>query len=627
MLLNVKLENYLTVGNLSLDFDNGFIAITGESGAGKSILSSAIAATLGFKISSDCISTGEKNASVTTVFDISNNDVVKDILIDYEYQSDDEDDNDLIIRVVVDLNNRKKYFINGHIAKQKAVRDLSDHLVNYFGQNHQLKLIDPEFQVGIIDRYADMTIKSSVKHSDMLLELSDIYRDIKKNKKIIFDSKNDTGDSIGAISLLEYQQSELSEFNLSSDYIYGLKDKLSKMEEAKIVDDGVSKILHFLSDSDNDVGVSSILSDVLSTLSSIKNKSDDLGESFNSFFDKVSGLIIESSDLIKDARNHCGSYLDKSDGFSESEYNILSGEYKKLVDLSGKHNVPVDNLGRHLKMIEDNLAKLKKKTKTQTEIDSIIVENEKLISRYRELALMISDNRLSAAKSFESAANSKLFKLGFVNEKSLIVDVSKNDLDSEKTSENQFMHNGIDRVTFMLQPNLGQDAKPLALIASGGELSRVSLVLESIVSESSGSKVLFFDEIETGVSSNISKNMAFLLKEISGRGQIFAITHAPHIAASATHHIFVSKNNFRSGSEVVTKTNIKTLSNDNAIIQEISRMLVGDSKIINSEVYNVVKIMRLGEDVDIDAYLSEKDKKTTKWYIKMRIKKPHKWLF
>lgn len=602
MLLSVKLENYLTVGNLELDFKDGFIAVTGESGAGKSILLSAISATLGDKISSDCISFGESDTSITTVFEISTNTVVKSILMDYEF-IDDEEDNELILRVVVDSNNRKKYFINGNITKQKIIKEVAEHLVSYFGQNYQLKLNDPVFQMDVIDRYADILSRDDdLAHFEVLSKIKDVFNKIKDNKRIIEESNSNTDDGGGGyISLLEYQHKELEDLNLNNDHIYSLKNKLLELEESLVVDKGLKNALYLIKgdDSSEGVSISSLISKVSGIFKGMNLSSFEAGEAF---IDKVSGLLMEADELVSEVGNSCDSYISDGDGFSEEDYNEMNDEYRMLLDMAGKHNVPVDSLERHFKSIDKKLKDIRSKTKTTDQINLILKENELLVKEYISLAEVLNKNRIDAAISFESIANSKLIDLGFVNADSLIIEINEIDKKSEKYSENQFTENGVDKVVFMLQPNYGQVAKPLASIASGGELSRVSLVFESIVSDSDSSKVMIFDEIDTGVSSNISKSMAKLLKEISSRNQIFTITHSPYIAASGNQHILVRKSNSKINDELITRTSVKVLNNENLIIQEISRMLVGENKIINKDVFNVVKMMRTGEDVDLGLF-------------------------
>lgn len=615
MLLNLKLENYLTVGNLEIELINGFISITGESGAGKSILLSAISSTLGGKISSDCISFGEKDASITTVFDIEKNDEVKKILMHYEF-IDDLEDNDLILRVVVDSNNRKKYFVNGNVTKQKMVKEIAEHLVSYFGQNYQLKLNDSDFQMSIIDRYSnilkfDNDYDDDVSHHQLLEDLKDVYEKIECNKKIITDSSNNTdAGGYGYLSLLEYQHSELESLNLDNEYISDIKNKIEALEGHINAEKGVREALYLLKGDDSSDGVSlnSLFSRVIKVVGDIHIDGEEADSSFNIFKERVSSLLMEASELINESGNICDSYLSNDEGFSEQEYNDMTDEYNVLVDMAGKHNVPVDSLGKHFKSIDKKLKDIRSKTKSSKEIDLIVKENEGLVLNYVEIAKRVNDNRVRAIASFEELSNTKLFELGFINNNSLSIKIDKIDPKSSQYSENQFTSRGVDNIIFMLQPNLGQEAKPLADIASGGELSRVSLVFESIVSDSDVSKVMVFDEIDSGVSSNIAKNMAYLLAEISERNQVLVITHAAHIAAASKQHILVSKSNSKVRDELITKTSVKILGNDNAIIREIGRMLVGDSKIINTEVYNVVKMMREGKDIDLEKYNEEEAK-------------------
>lgn len=597
MLLNLKQENYLTIGNLDVDFREKFVVVTGESGSGKSILLSGITASLGGKISLDCISSGCDSASITTVFDISNNEKAREFLKDYDF-IEDEDDNELILRVVVDKNNRKRYFINSNVTKQKVVKDLSEHLINYFGQNHKLKLADKKYQESFVDLYANEFLGSNV-HFTTIDKMKEVYRKIQENNSIINESR-DTSlvNGSGTLSLLEYQVNELESVQLNKEYIYSLRDKLAKLDDFRRCSEAVYQSSAIVGGNDDTGSIRDSIGRVKSIFAGISQK-DDVGDEFLAFQESINEKIILIGELADEFVSLCDNWQeDNESDFSIETYNELQEEYRKIEEISGKHNVPIDTLEERLEELNAQLKEIRSKIKTDVEIEEIMNENKVLKDEYLKLAIEVSDNRKKASEAFIDEANEKLSTLGFINDKSLTINIDKRDPKCDVHSEVQFSESGIDSIEFMLQPNLGQDAKPLAQIASGGELSRVSLVFESIIGQES-SQVMIFDEIDSGVSSNISLGMAKLLKEISRNNQVFSITHSAHIASFAEQHIYVSKGNSKVDGEFVTKTRVKELKTDNTINKEIARMVVGDANIINSETYNLVKKMRSGHYVDL----------------------------
>ncbi|MDD6011597.1 MAG: DNA repair protein RecN [Oscillospiraceae bacterium] len=535
MLTSLKIENVAVIEQAEILFDGGLNILTGETGAGKSIVIDAINAVLGERTSKELIRDGADRAKVTAFFEkISPQ--ASAILDEYEIES--EPDGSLLVTRVITSDGRSSCKINGHPVTVSMLKSIGRELITICGQHDSQYLLMKDRHLSFIDAIADS--------DELLSSYRETYSEIKKVRRELKKITGDDADKERRLEFLKYQIDELKSANIVVGEKNGLMEEKKKFQNRE-------KILGNLTDCDRILNGDG---------SGITGKLYDLSDCLEELSRYDSGFreYAESIAELKYALDECSARVrDSLEGFTESDFSIDAVEERldQLYRLSKKYGATEEEMLAYLDDITE-------------EYESISMSGEiaeKLQEQYDELAdelfrrgCYLSDSRKQAAITFEKKVEENLRFLD-MPEAAFVVDFR----------EAAATETGIDDVEFLFSANPGQEPKPLAKIASGGELSRVMLAIRCVLSDQDSVGTMIFDEIDTGVSGRAAHKIAYKLRELSVKKQVLCVTHLAQIAAYADNHLYIEK----SSDGDKTYTAVTALDYDGRI-REIARIIGGD---------------------------------------------------
>ena len=506
MLSNLYIENIAVIEKTNIDFSLGFNVMTGETGAGKSIVIDSINAVLGQRTSKNIIRNGADSAFVSATFtDVSKFAEKKALTLGFEVE-----DGMLILQREMSVSGRNNCRINSRPATVSALKELSSYLVNIHGQSDNAELMSPSLHLHYIDALSGK--------KKLILEYREIFNEYVKVKAELEKADDDDASRLSQIDLLKYQIEELE----NADIKIGETDSLNEEKTVLLNSDKITKSLikaKSLLDGDDDIdGVINITDDAFSALSSASRYQ----ESLTDLSDRLANALYEIKDissLIEDAISDI-----ESDPYRLEE---IEERLDLLYKLSRKYGSTEEEM---LEFLENAQIKLK-------ELLDYDVNREKLKTRYTELldlatkkAESLSEIRHKVAENFATQVQNEMAFLEMPNVR-LVVDFVKTEL--SKT--------GFDKVEFLISVNLGEDPKPVTKVASGGELSRMMLAIKTVLARHDIVETMIFDEIDTGISGSAAQKVGMKLKEVSRDRQVMCVTHQAQIAALADTHFLINK--------------------------------------------------------------------------------------
>ncbi len=536
MLLELNIENFAIIENMKIEFESGLNVLTGETGSGKSIIIDSLGLVLGQRANKDIIKKGKDRAFIEAVFS-SYDEETKDLLLEYGIDSGD--------LVVVSKEIREKgpsiTRVNNRTVTSQILSKISSHLIDIFAQHESISLMDNKNQLKLIDDF------SGKSQRQLLADLKELVQEINSLKNEYNEKSNLEQNKDREIDLLEYQIKEIEDAGLS-DYddeelyedfnaLNNMTDTLIKLSEAKsLINEGYETS-----------SLEDILDKVIANVVDVTSYNKDLKE----VEENLEDIRFRISDIAKDLDR----YINSSE-IDEERLQFLKERIDLVNNLKLKYgnnvkaiNIFFDEISERLRFLqnfEDNLTKLLKKIKEK--------EKEALI-----LAEKISQNRKKTARILEKKVEEEINKLNIKDAK-FKIDIKEKDLSFD----------GIDKIEFLIAPNLGQDLMPMAKVASGGEMSRIMLGFKSIIAEKDNIPTLVFDEIDTGISGKTAQIVGNKIKEVSKDRQVIVISHLPQIVALADTHFAIKK-------DVVNNSTISTidkLSYDERV-NEVARLIGG----------------------------------------------------
>ena len=537
MLTNLRIENVAVIEKASISFENGLNILTGETGAGKSIVIDSINAVLGERTTKQIVRDGADSAKVTAYFDfISDN--VKAVLS--ELDIDCEEDGSLLINRVITSDGRSSCRINGQPVTVSMLRQVGTELISICGQHDSQKLLQSENHIGYID--------SLGATGELLSSYREAYKRYCSVKNEIERLKKNDDDKEQRLDFIKYQIDELERADIKS----GEKDRLNA-EKRKIRDrEKITTALYsahsIISGDENTSG----LANDLYNLSSLLAQLSDYQSEFSEYEKSVDSLRYELEDCLGELSAMISSYEDE-------EYDIDSIEERLdvLYRLSKKYGGTEEEMLEKLESLKEEYDSI---TTGDERIKELTAELEKLKREVMTLAGELSLKRKAFSKDFEAQIMNQLSYLDMPGA------VFRVDFKATEPS-----YNGIDEIQFLLSANMGQEPKPLSKIASGGELSRIMLAIRCALAESESVSTLIFDEIDTGISGRAAHKIGYKLKQLSSSFQVICVTHLAQIAAGADNHLLIEKRI----EEGRTFTLVTRLENTDRI-KEIARIIGGD---------------------------------------------------
>ena len=536
MISNLKISNIAIIKEAVVDFNNGLNVLTGETGAGKSIIIDAINAILGERTSRELIRTGSSNAEVTAFFEDVNSNVIS--VIDDMGISCDED-NSLLISRRISLDGKNVCKVNGTTVSVSMLKKIGEALVNVHGQLDNHNLLNEELHYTYIDNYAE---NKSIK--DKYLSAYNDYCETKKqyNSLIVNESEK-----ARKIDLLTYQINEIIDADIKIGEWEELEKRKKILQNAEQLLNLVNNAVEIFEGNDNFNGIN----EMLNTASSSLIKASVYDESLAKISDSVADMSYNIYDFTSELKDFIYNFE-----IDPSELDIIEDRLNVLFKLSKKYGSTEEDILEYLKNAQvefDNITFFdKKKDELEKELkDKLIYLEEK--------SEELSKNRKKYSELF---INEITQELSFLDMSSITFKVVQNPKDYDET--------GADEIYFLISANAGEEPKPLSKIASGGELSRIMLAIKNVLASKDNIQTLIFDEVDTGVSGRAAQKIGIKLKEVSKNRQVLCVTHLAQIACFADSHFLISK----SESDNKTYTKVESLDN-NGRITELARIIGG----------------------------------------------------
>ncbi len=524
MLKQLTLKNFLLVDRLDVAFNAGLTTITGESGAGKSILLSALGLLLGERASTDIIRPGADKADASAEFDITELPAVAACLSD-----NDLDDGEAVclIRRVVAANGRSRAFVNGVPVTTTFLRELGEQLVDIHGQHEHLRLADRRTQLALLDDYAGAVA--------LALEVRALYGDWQATLTKIQALEATLTQAADRKDLLTYQLDELDEFNLQPGEFPLLELEHKRLSQAHHTLDTLAATLQALEELD-------ALRHAARTLEAIEDTSNDL-QSAQSNLATAIGLLDDAS---RDLRRFEANVVIDPEALQQIEDRLNT-----VQDLARKHRINPEQLAAHTEALHEELASI---DADRSALDALTVQAGASEQAFLKKAKTLSNKRKKAAPGFAKAVSQCMQQLG----------IQHGELDV--VFAKQMGEHGLDRVEYLVTTNPNFAAGPLTQIASGGEQTRIGLSIQIVAAEHSALPCLILDEADVGVGGTTADTVGRILRKLGRHTQVICITHAPQVAALGNNHYMVEK--------LGDVTNIYALDKQHRV-EELARMLAG----------------------------------------------------
>ena len=548
MLRELKIENLAIIDELDIEFEKGFIVLTGETGAGKSIILSGINLLIGEKASVDMIRDGEENLVAQGVFDVDEEQ--KKAL---EAMGIDIDGDEIIIRRSYSRSGKARAFVNNVRISLTDLKEIASTLVDIVGQHSHQMLLNKNNHIKLLDSFLN---KDEKDLKENLVNLLSQYREIDIKIENIEKERKET---LEKKEFYEYQLEEIEKLKLKDGEDEILEAEYKRVFNAEKIREKVYESLEYLKDDD------SALSLVTNSIRNIEylGKYD---ERYIELAKRMENAYYELEDCANEIED-----ISKGIDVTESDLNKIAGRMNTLKRIKEKYKRTLPELIAYKEDLKEKLSDIDSGDFKTRELKQ---ELTKIKSEYDKLAEKLSNSRKEIAVKIE---NELLNELKFLNMEDAKLKVQINNIE-------RMTNDGYDEVEFFISTNVGQDLKPLSKIVSGGEVSRVMLALKVIFSKVDNIPILIFDEIDTGIGGETVRKIALKLKEIGDNTQIISITHSPVIASKASQQFYIEK--YVENSKTISR--VKKLS-PNERIKEIGRMLVGEK--INDKVLEIANKM------------------------------------
>lgn len=535
MLLEISIKNFAIIEEISLTFENGMTVLTGETGAGKSIIIDAMNLMLGARASLDVIRHGANKAEIEGLFSVGENAALTQILEENGIEVTEE----LIIRREILQNGRSIGRINGQMVNLTTLRAVGQYLVDIHGQHDQEELMKPNMHIRMLDEFGDSQFASVKKHYQDLFEH---YRRLRK--RVLTKQKNEQ-EHKARIEMLEFQIAEIEAAVLKSGEDQALNQKRDKLLNHKHIADTLTNAYVMLDDEE------------FSSLSNIRSAMNDLMtlEEFDADYKDMSSNVSEAYYILEEVTKQLSDVIDELD-FDAGSLQQIEARLEVIHSITRKYGGSVDDVLDYYENItkEYNLLTGNDESSDDMEKDLKRLEKELIVA-----AENLSQERHQLAKNLEAEIKQELADL-YMEKADFQVQFSKG----------KFNRDGNEAIEFYISTNPGEGFKPLVKVASGGEISRLMLAIKSAFSRKEDKTSIVFDEVDTGVSGRVAQAIAQKIYKIGSHGQVLAISHLPQVIAIADYQFFIEKRS----DENTTVSTVRLLSEEERV-EEIAKMLAG----------------------------------------------------
>lgn len=536
MLNTLKIENVALIDKVVLSFDKGLNVISGETGAGKSIILDALSFVFGGRADRTLIRSGCERMRVEAIFNGLSNSLIKFINEELNISAEDE----MFLSRELDINGKNICKINGELVPVASVKKICQKLIDLHGQSEHLAILDNNYQLEIIDLFG--------KESDKLLfALREKIEQVKHIEADIISLGGSESEKQNLIDLYTYQINEICDAKVTSDEYDKLSDERKEMQQYEKINESLKSCYEL--NCKNNFSNSTIdnLSDAVKSMQSISN----INEHYANILDRLKSMVIEIEDInetiLLDIQNNI---------FDQDRFDYIDGRIDFIKSLFRKYGGNYDAM---MKYYDDITKKLDNLINGQERYLQLNAEKEEVLNEISAIQEKLTAIRKKSAKGLIEKLQTELRTLGMPN--------ARVDVEFTKIME-PYSYMGADRVEFMFSSNLGFELKPLNKVVSGGEMSRVVLAYKIVVSDVDDIQTIIFDEIDSGLSGNIASVVGEYMARLSLKKQIIAISHLPQICAMADYNIKVEKY-----SDAYTTHTKATVLNENNLYEEIARLM------------------------------------------------------
>ena len=556
MLQELDIRNYALINRIGIDFSPGLNILTGETGAGKSIIIGAVGLMLGERASTDVIRTGAKSASVSGTFEIPDDSQVNKVIRETDLGNEEEGDILLLSRELT-ATARSRCRINDQSTTLATLRGVGDHLIDIHGQHEHQTLFRHEKHLDILDNFGNLR--------PLREKVADIYARLQKLQSEYNRLARNRDENLRQKEILEFQIGELEDAELETNEEEKLKREQQMLNNAELIFE-LSNSIHERLYSSDDPGLLPVL-DVLKNIKIDLAKLYQIDSQLEETQTRFETSMYELEDIVEQMRD----YRDKVE-FDPRRISEVEARLDVIYRLKRKYNV--NSVSELIDCKDDIARQLEDISLSSTRMDSVHREIQQGVDEARKLALQLSKKRISNAKRLKTLVEKELHSLGMertIFEAKILQNEDKDGIIKDNGKRFKLGADGIDSVEFLISPNVGEELRPLAKIASGGEISRIMLAVKTVLARTDEVSTMIFDEIDVGIGGRIAEVVGKKLKELAKTRQVICITHLPQIASLADSHCRVEK-------KIVddrTVVEVETLS-DAERVDEIARMLAGE---------------------------------------------------
>ena len=537
MLHQLNIHNYALIDNLEINFDEGLNIITGETGAGKSIILGALSLILGQRAESKYFFNQQKKCVIEGIFKIS------DFHLKAFFEENDLDyEPETYLRREISADGKSRAFVNDTPVNLATLKLLGEQLIDIHSQQATREINDPAFQLLVVDGVA--------RHQPLLTEYQANYRTYKKAttrlQQLIADSDKAKAD----LDYYQFQFDELEKANLDADEQQEQEQELYALNNAEEIKRNLTGALYLLQDADTAVTLQ--VKEANQQLAALEKFNPEIIE----LHQRLNSALIEIKDIAAEIEQ-----LEQRTQTNESRAEEINIRLSLIYSLQKKHRVSSN--AELLALQEDLSGKIQQALFGDEEIEALQQQIKLQKHDLEELAVQLSANRVKALPDIETQVMDTLTEMGMGN--------AQLKIEHTLTPNNELTKNGTDQIRFLFTANKGHNLAEMSKVASGGELSRLMLSIKSIIARYTALPTIIFDEIDTGVSGEVANKVGIIMERLAKNLQVITITHLPQMASKGNSHYFVYKNN----ETATTYTQIRQLTNDERVV-EIAKMLSGD---------------------------------------------------
>jgi DNA repair protein RecN (Recombination protein N) len=554
MLTHLSIRNFAVVKTLDVDFSQGMTAITGETGAGKSISVDALGLCLGDRADSGMVRTGADKAEVSAGFNVKQLPGALKWLEEHELVDEDE----VLIRRVVSCEGRSKAFVNGTPVPLQQLKNLGQFLLSIHGQHAHQQILKSDNQRLLLDQYAE--------HPSLVNKVAECYLTLKAQRQHYQSLLEGQQQRADRSQLLSYQIQELDEYALAEDEFVALEVEHKKLSHSQTLLEQSQISFHQLYEADDFNALSAVQSSV-DRLTELQEHDPSLAP--------IVAMLAEASIQIDEAANELRAYTEQLE-IDPMRMQSVEARYSQALDLSRKHNVQPEALYEFHQQLTSEYAEL---VTDDSLLEELEIQLSELEQQYQQTAIKLSASRQKAAKSFAKNVEQHIHHMNMADA------VFK--IDVEHQAQGTPNKLGLDNVQFVVSTNKGQALDNLEKVVSGGELSRIGLAIQVISSSNNDIATMIFDEVDSGISGSTASVVGQLLRKLGESAQVICVTHLPQVAARAHNQMFVTK----FSDKKTTETHMICLQ-ESERIEELARLLAGDT-LTESAIANARELLEI----------------------------------